>query len=424
MATSHTGAARTRRGAARGGPGWLLAWVVMASAGRATLAQAPVPHDVVPDMPAVVLSRCPWDAETIRRIIAVELGDDATKASRDARDDAPTRPFATSPARQRVSISCQADRIDLIASTGEPPRTAQRLLYLDTVAAAATARTIALASVELLSTLQAALRPQTDRRADDLATATGARSSPAAPPTPVAPASAPGPASPSAPERTGGPVGATQPGLEPTVAPAPPRGGDVRQAGPSAISPPSAAAAAAPRLGMGVSALTMAGVWRMFATTAGLSGWGGRLTGDHLFGAPEHNWLASLDIDTAVTQRAVTAGRVRATLLSAGAWLGLPFGDPEMTAILAVGLRVGAVRMSGTPADINLDNGHIVWRPWAGPAVSARYVWGGRFGVDVGLELGMSVLGVAATTYHDTALAARGPWVAASVGFAAKTKKP
>ena len=130
----------------------------------------------------------------------------------------------------------------------------------------------------------------------------------------------------------------------------------------------------------------------------------------------------SLDVDASTDRRTVPAGRVGATLLSAGAWVGLPLGTSVVEASLGLGVRAGVVRLSGEPSD-GVSNGHVAWRPWAGPAASARVFVGGRFGVDVGVEAGMSLFGAQATANGQRAAAATGPYGAVSLGFSMKTKK-
>lgn len=168
------------------------------------------------------------------------------------------------------------------------------------------------------------------------------------------------------------------------------------------------------------AALSMAvlGLRRQFVGSAGLGAWGGRLDliRDHV----RLRLIGDLEGAAAGTTTATSLGRARAFLGSMGAFAGAHFEPSAHLAwSLTAGARFGVARLQGDPDAASGAVGSAFWRPWGGPALSARGAVGGpRLSGVVSLELGYTALGAEALAATMTVLALRGPWLTAAAGLA------
>lgn len=177
-------------------------------------------------------------------------------------------------------------------------------------------------------------------------------------------------------------------------------------------APAAGSAASAPTISMGIL-----GLRRQFMGPAGLGAWGGRL---ELVRDRARGRLA-VDLDAAATGSSATSlGTAHAFLGSAGAFAGARFTPSAIfTWSLAMGARLGLARLDGVPDTANGAVGNAYWRPWGGPALSARGALGRpRLSAIISLELGYTALGAEALAATTTVLALRGPWLTAAAGAA------
>jgi len=149
----------------------------------------------------------------------------------------------------------------------------------------------------------------------------------------------------------------------------------------------------------------------------GLGAWGGRL--DVL--RDRRRLRLHADFEAAATGRTTTSlGHARALLGSLGAFAGARFAPSAPFAwSFAAGMRFGVARLDGVPDVLNDAVGSAAWRPWGGPALSARASVGGpRLAAVVSLEVGYTALGAEALAASTTVLALRGPWLTIAAGAA------
>jgi len=173
---------------------------------------------------------------------------------------------------------------------------------------------------------------------------------------------------------------------------------------------------AAPAPGAALS-MALVGVRRQFLGATGLGAWGGRL--DVL--RDRRRLRLHADFEAAATGRTTTSlGHARALLGSLGAFAGARFAPSAPFAwSFAAGMRFGVARLDGVPDVLNDAVGSAAWRPWGGPALSARASVGGpRLAAVVSLEVGYTALGAEALAASTTVLALRGPWLTIAAGAA------
>lgn len=308
---------------------------------------------------------CPSvSAAELRRIVDIELGEPPLSSTAPARSSAASG-AAGDPALVRVSCG-DAGAVVRVRTAG---KVAERPLLLQAFPGDAAPRALALAGIELLATLNATVRERIE------ATRTTAR-----PPSGLAAATT-----------------AT------TATPAASRAAPSRTPGPSSLSAP-------PSISFGAAA-----VRREFMRPAGLGGWGGRL--DLVRDAGQRLRLLG-DLELVRTSHPSDLGDAQAFLISAAVFAGArAVPAAHVVWSIALGARAGLARLSGTAAP---DLGAIassVWRPWWGPAVSARATLGGtRVAGMASLELGLTARSAEALAGTTTVLALGGPWLSAAAG--------
>ena len=213
-----------RAGWSRGARGLWVAGVVGVLGG----APAPGARAAAPEVRgegrgalAFEMTDCPWPASAVQRIVRLELGLDAEGAAepgpRSHRRPPP-------PGADRLSIRCRGTEVVIAATGGQFARSGERSLRLAGEAPAAAERTIALAGVELLASVNPVLRQRLDARAG--AGPSGAESSPTPGGTATRAESAPSP-------RTLANPGSATAHAAPAPAPAPRAPGDAHAAAPA-----------------------------------------------------------------------------------------------------------------------------------------------------------------------------------------------
>jgi len=166
-----------------------------------------------------------------------------------------------------------------------------------------------------------------------------------------------------------------------------------------------------------VHSMALVGVRRQFMGAAGLGAWGGRVDGLRDRG----RLRLHADLEVAATGRTSTSlGQARALLGSVGAFAGARFApSAHLNWSVTAGARFGVARLEGVPDAQNDAVGSAAWRPWGGPALSARGTVGGpRLAAVVSLEVGYTALGAEALAATTTVLALRGPWLTIAAGAA------
>jgi hypothetical protein len=303
-------------------------------------------------------TRCPSvSAAEIRRIVDIELGQPPPPAAELARPSA-----ATSAAGDTalLSVICaDAGTVVRVRAAGKA-ETAERPLPLQAFPGDAAPRALALAGIELLATMDATVRDRIE------AARTTAR-----PP----------------------------PGL---ATPTTPTSRNVVSRTPVSSSPPSISFGAAI-------------VRREFLRTAGLGGWGGRF--DLVRDAGQRLRLLG-DLEVVRASHPSDLGDAQAFLISAGVFAAArAVPATHVLWSIALGARAGLARLSGAPAQ---DSGAVassVWRPWWGPAVSARVTLGdARLAGMASLEIGLTARSAEALAGTTTVLVLGGPWLSAAAG--------
>ena len=191
-----------------------------------------------------------------------------------------------------------------------------------------------------------------------------------------------------------------------------------RQAGTTAPAPAktilsSTTPAASPS---STTLLGAAAIFRTFLVPGGMSGWGGKVALESQIG----RWFGlGFDVEAAGTRRRIDLGETSGWMFSAGVFAGMNLGSRLAGATLMAGARLGAVHLSGDAAGAANVAAERVTRPWGGPAVCAQ-VHGGLGPVDLrfAAEAGQSIVAAEGLADSSTVLAARGAWVALSLGAA------
>lgn len=181
---------------------------------------------------------------------------------------------------------------------------------------------------------------------------------------------------------------------------------------------PAAPAVAPPAL----AAATLSGAWRRFGAAHGASLWAARAAVHRGVG---QRWSAELDLEVGGQERAISAGSVSAGAASLGGFWGLRGrAGPHLTGVVAAGGRLGLVRLWGHVDDPQRFATSSVVRPWTGPAVMARALFGWRMWVvTASAEAGVAVQGAEGVANGDIAVAVRGPWVAFGLGFGIRQRR-
>ena len=175
-------------------------------------------------------------------------------------------------------------------------------------------------------------------------------------------------------------------------------------------APPTVATPAASSFSIAV-----AGLRREFFGGVGLGAWGGRV--ELVRDGGRLRITGDLEVDASgATPSAL--GDARALLGSAAGFAGGRFA-PARNVVLSIsaGARGGVARLQGLPLAAAGAVGSTIWRPWWGPALSARATVGGaRLAALASIELGVTASGAEALSGTATVLAVRGAWLTAAVG--------
>jgi len=259
-----------------------------------------------------------------------------------------------------LTIRCARNFAWIEAALATEDSPLEKLLHLDDFPGDAAPRALALASLELMAARSSMVRERID----------GARNSTA----PAAP--------PPAPATTSGAVIS-----QPIAIPAMP----VRRT----------------RIGLGAS-------FRTFPGKYGPSLFGGQVQVSTKFGSM---WRFAADAEVASGKNKVSLGETSATLMSSGTTFGVRAEGSNLGAGFGLGVRIGAVRLSGTSPDAINVSAATVWRPWGGPVAEASAFGGfGRVAITVITEAGQALLKPEGQAGGVTAIALRGPWAAFSLG--------
>ena len=181
--------------------------------------------------------------------------------------------------------------------------------------------------------------------------------------------------------------------------------GDPAPAAPPTLATPPASA----------YSIAVVGLRRGFAGGVGLGAWGGRV--DLVRDGGRLRLTGDLEVAASGTT-AAALGDARALLGSAAGFAGRRFAPTRNVVVsLSAGARVGVARLQGVPLAEAGAVGSTVWRPWWGPATSARATIGGaRLAALASIELGVAASGAEALSGTVTVLAVRGAWLTAAVG--------
>ena len=259
-----------------------------------------------------------------------------------------------------LTIRCARNFAWIEAALASEDSPLEKLLHLDDFPGDAAPRALALASLELMAARSSMVRERID----------GARNStpPAAPPPAPAPTSG---------------VLISQPIAKPAM--------PVRRT----------------RIGLGAS-------FRTFPGKYGPSLFGGQVQANTKFGSM---WQFAADAEFASGKNKVSLGETSATLMSLGTTFGVRAEGSNLGAGFGLGIRIGAVRLSGTSPDPINVSAATVWRPWGGPVAAASAFGGfGRVAITVITEAGQALLKPEGQAGGVTAIALRGPWAAFSLG--------
>lgn len=190
-----------------------------------------------------------------------------------------------------------------------------------------------------------------------------------------------------------------------------------RQPPPPANTPSRRQAPAqAARQSVASTQLGAAAIWRTFLVSGGLSVWGGKVEVESRLG---RWWMLGFDLEAAGTQRHVALGEASGTLFSGGGFVGARMGGPNVGGAIALGGRMGLARLAGDAGGASGVVAARVFRPWGGPAVCARVHGGlGPFEFTLAAESGRSLFASEGLADNAVVLAARGSWVAVSLGAA------
>ena len=175
-------------------------------------------------------------------------------------------------------------------------------------------------------------------------------------------------------------------------------------------APPTQASPAASSLSIAV-----VGLRREFFGGVGLGAWGGRV--DLLRDSGRLRITGDLEVDVSGTTPSAL-GDARALLGSVAGFAGGRFAPARNVVLsLSAGARGGVARLQGVPLGDAGAVGSTIWRPWWGPALSARATVGGaRLAALASIELGITASGAEALSGTATVLAVRGAWLTAAAG--------
>jgi hypothetical protein len=291
---------------------------------------------------------CPTVPEqSVRRILGIEIGDLLLGES-----------DSLSVAHDRLTIRCvdHFARIDAAGPSATTPF--EQVMDLEAFPEDAVARALALAGLELLSSLNSTVR---------------ARLKPPPPPPSASPPAAP--STPAPPPKT--------------VEEPPPTVRDTR--------------------------VGLAGSWRTFVGDQGASLWGGRLEASTTLG---DLWLVTGDIDGTGARIHVTGlGDVDAFSFSSALTFGARLKKGAWGGSLGVGGRLGLIRLTGKSANPSAVSAFSAQHPWGGPVAmaraSARF---GRFSLMLSAEAGYSFLASEGLAGNRTAVFVGGPWIGIGLG--------
>ena len=381
---------RPARARALIGGGASVAWLLIAS-GTASAAAAAVIGAAASGGVIVEVEDCPsLDQAALRQLVAIEIGDLLLP------------PHAKVPlARQdRVTIRCDGVRVHLVvavAAGGAPP--VERTLNAADFPGDAAPRVLALAGVEMLAASSPTVRRRVDARQ-------GIAATPATPATPSPRTLAAG--------EVADDLSAGAPGpdaeVENTAAAAVPPPPDPRAA--AAGGTPEEPAPATPRTEVLIG---LAVVRRAFLVPQGVSAWGATVGADREVGA---RWLYRVDVEGDAASQSGSYGDASALLASLGGFAGARWGRSDLSAALAVGGRLGLVRLAGAPAAASIVRGDSVLRAWGGPALTARLFSGaGRLGLSLSAEAGWAAIGAEGLAQRAVVVAARGFWLTGGAGI-------
>jgi hypothetical protein len=164
--------------------------------------------------------------------------------------------------------------------------------------------------------------------------------------------------------------------------------------------------------------IAFAGGQALFAGSGVLWGGGLKLTKDYA-----HHLGFSLDVAATHGDAAGSLGRISSDLITAGAFFighrGFSGRAARLTLRGGPGLRVGAARLSGAPADPTVAVGHALWGPFFGPAatIALGFAAARRITIEVWAEAGYAALSTNATASGARAVALGGPWVGFQLGI-------
>lgn len=316
-------------------------------------AAEPGRHDKV----GLAVSDCPDSFErSLRRILAIELGDLLDEAQPQGTND-----------RERIEIACDgnAARISARAAAGEP--VAHNDLAFDAFPPDAAPRAVALAALEALRAVDPTIAERLEA------------------------------------QRAGGESQAPPPPA-PSGAPAGPRVRPVGKRTDEELSPVR-----------GVTRVTLGGITRLTVAAPATAAFGARAELSRRFAAP---FDAGVDLELTFARRRVDLGTVEAAVLSTAAWLGARAGGDSWSATAGLGARLGLAALRGAPMDA--ARGHRIMRPVGGPLLMLRGDgWLAPLAVALLVEGGVAAVGAEGTAGGQPAIALRGAWVAAcaSVGI-------
>jgi hypothetical protein len=382
----------------------------------AGVATSAVVRPTIGPHPGVVIEvdACPaLDEAALRQLVVIEIGDLLL----------PPQSKARSAAQERMTIHCEGERIHLLVTAAAGAAPIERTLKTGDFPGDAAPRALALAGIEMLAALSPTVRQRVDARQGIMSPSAAKSATPASPAAPARPGA---PAPTSAPGAASADEVATEESVnaDAEAAAAAPPTSDAKSAPASATSEEVAGAASRAEL-----LISVAAVRRAFFGRGGVAAWGANVGLDRELGA---RWLYRLELEGDATTRATPVGNVNVLLASSGGFLGVRFGRPDLTAMLAAGGRLGLVRFAGASSAGGVQASSVI-RAWGGPAVAARLLsGGGRLGLSLSLEGGIALIASQATSdlsstgslnsiagpgQSTTVVAAGGLWVVAGAGI-------
>ncbi len=328
------------------------------------------------------------DESEVARLVAIELG------------PRPSAGPGESLPRLQAQLDCSDGSPQLADLTVEERATRRALLRTVDLSAQAQplhARLIALSLAELVHAIESERwEAQPPAAGGPASEHTGPTAAPlSSPPRPGPPAAAPRAAAPAPPPPTTAQPSAptaAPPSLSPPEPRLPPLGGLYLQAGFALLVPLS-----------GPSAPLHVG--------AGL-----RLGGDHRY---HLGW--DFDAQVATTRRRTALGEIESDLLSSRATLQAHLAWSRLLLRGGLGLRVGGVRLTGSPGDGALTTAREAWAPFGGPLLSLGLAFAPhslrRLRADLTSEAGYLLWSATARVDGQSSLALAGPWIGLSLSL-------